>query len=430
MSKISIYAIYEKSSGSVKYVGQTKNYEGRRNYHFSPNKKSGHSVYDKMVSELGPNNYEMKELEVVSQEDASNREDYYINKFTVMGNRLWNNETNRVTESGLPKKSDRLNTASSRYKRDSVMMDKYGNLFGDHKKSQEAAIAKYSKLMSWTHTEEAEQRRLSTNNKIYGYSWGAAMLPTSRILAVRKRHITYGHVYLIEESPLLWGLGDLYSYVHNYLGYTKITYGQLKNIHKYGDKNYGLPNNLVDSIHNNKYALKLAPLMINSHLPTDDDLYANGVNQSGLKVYSANPWFTEEQMERSEYIRTTLLKLGFNVYDPKSEGLVKPSSSVDWRKEVFNHNVKAIEQADFILAVTDGKDMGVCFETGYAYGCGTPIVYFAETLGHNKFNLMLAQSGIAVLTSRDELEATLQDNNFIDSILNNIVYKEYTGNIE
>ena len=47
--------------------------------------------------------------------------------------------------------------------------------------------------------------------------------------------------------------------------------------------------------------------------------------------------------------------------------------------------------------------MGTIWEAGYAYGIGKPVIYFAETLGDNQFNLMLAQSGRDVFTSQDEV---------------------------
>ena len=47
--------------------------------------------------------------------------------------------------------------------------------------------------------------------------------------------------------------------------------------------------------------------------------------------------------------------------------------------------------------------MGTIWEAGFAYGINKPVIYFAETLGDNQFNLMLAQSGRDVFTSQDEV---------------------------
>lgn len=160
----------------------------------------------------------------------------------------------------------------------------------------------------------------------------------------------------------------------------------------------------------------------------DESVFKKG--HPGLKVYSANPWFNSEQMERSEFMRTTLEKHGFNVYDPKSECKISLDSDESVLKQAFDGNIMAIAQADFILAVTDGKDMGVCFEVGSAYTRNIPIVYFAETLGNGKFNLMLAQSGIHVITSREQLEADLKDPEFIRCIKENRRFSKYQGYCE
>lgn len=154
-------------------------------------------------------------------------------------------------------------------------------------------------------------------------------------------------------------------------------------------------------------------------------------NNGSLKVYSANPWFNEEQYERSEFIKNSLTSMGFDVFDPKSSNLVEPDSSESWREQAFSNNLRAIRDCDFILAVTDGKDMGVCFEVGYAHALGIPVVYYAETLGNNKFNLMLAQSGIHIITSREQLLSDLRNEDLLKSIKSrDIHYSKYQGNIE
>ena len=54
-------------------------------------------------------------------------------------------------------------------------------------------------------------------------------------------------------------------------------------------------------------------------------------------------------------------------------------------------------------------DSGTMIESGYAYNnkrkTGKPyIVYYAETLGSGKFNLMLAQSGDIVITKYEDMD--------------------------
>lgn len=130
----------------------------------------------------------------------------------------------------------------------------------------------------------------------------------------------------------------------------------------------------------------------------------------GYTVYLASPFFRPEQIERIEFIENTLEDCGYTVFSPRKEFVVKPNATSEDRKKGFTGNCEAIDKADFVLAVTDGKDMGTIWEAGYAFAKNKPILYFAETLGNNDFNLMLAESGLlGVCKSREDLERVLRD---------------------
>ena len=85
--------------------------------------------------------------------------------------------------------------------------------------------------------------------------------------------------------------------------------------------------------------------------------------------------------------------------------------------------------------VTDGKDMDIVWEAGFAngYNAGMEdpetfkpiiIVYYCETLGPNgQFNLMLAQSGDIVITKEEDL-------NDLPRMISEGEKKEYAGSIE
>ena len=151
------------------------------------------------------------------------------------------------------------------------------------------------------------------------------------------------------------------------------------------------------------------------------------INRKG-GVYLASGWFNPEQLERCEYVRDTLKYLGFHVFSPKDENLVSTDSTADSKKQAFVGNLKAIKDSAFMLCITNQKDLGTIFESGYAYAVGTPIVYFAEGL-NGPFNLMLAQSGVHVLTSRDQLSHDLQDVEILYRILTGDRV-EFSGDIE
>ena len=81
---------------------------------------------------------------------------------------------------------------------------------------------------------------------------------------------------------------------------------------------------------------------------------------------------------------------------------------------LFNSNVNAIIDCDIIFAVTDEKDMGTIWESGFAYSLKMyseklgikekKIVYYCETLGSGVFNLMLARSGDLVIVNFEDVD--------------------------
>lgn len=156
------------------------------------------------------------------------------------------------------------------------------------------------------------------------------------------------------------------------------------------------------------------------------------------RVYLASGWFNERQEERRAFVKQAIIDAGFDIFSPKDEALVDPTSSQDWREQVFKNNIKGISHAPFMVCITDEKDIGTIMEAGIAYALNIPIVYFAETLGDNPFNLMLAQSGIVACTSREELVKVLNDDNLLNVVLHNlnignsthVRYEDYEGTVE
>lgn len=121
-----------------------------------------------------------------------------------------------------------------------------------------------------------------------------------------------------------------------------------------------------------------------------------------MKVYLASGWFTPKALEEVEALEVLLADLGLDVASPRKIFICPPNAPLDVQKDTFKGNVDHIRTADFVLCNTRDKDMGTIFEAGVAYNANVPIVYFAQGLTGN-FNLMLAQSGVKVTTSYDEL---------------------------
>lgn len=128
--------------------------------------------------------------------------------------------------------------------------------------------------------------------------------------------------------------------------------------------------------------------------------------------YLASPFFNDEQIKREETIKNALRGYGFTVYAPREHGVVGSLASHESVEATFNSNVEAINNAKMVIAITDGKDMGTIWEAGYAYGKNIPIVYYAETLGNNPFNIMLSESGVGIFKDYTSFCKACNYNNF------------------
>ena len=149
------------------------------------------------------------------------------------------------------------------------------------------------------------------------------------------------------------------------------------------------------------------------HLKCEPGQYAD--------VYIAGPFFNAEQLERVEAIKQILSMKGLTYFSPKDNIMLSPDASIEERRKAFEDNIKNICGCSWVLCITDGKDVGTMFEAGVAYAVSTPIVYFAETLGDRPFNVMLSESGIKVLRSRQEL---------MDWDPNSYVKEEWMGDVQ
>lgn len=119
--------------------------------------------------------------------------------------------------------------------------------------------------------------------------------------------------------------------------------------------------------------------------------------------YLASPFFKDTQIQREEDVKNALRNEGYTVYSPRENGVLTPDATDEVRTKIFKENCEAIQKSHRILAITDEKDIGTIWEAGYAYGIGKEIVYYAETLGDNPFNVMLGKSGIGIFTKYNDL---------------------------
>ena len=145
------------------------------------------------------------------------------------------------------------------------------------------------------------------------------------------------------------------------------------------------------------------------------------------KCYIASGWFSPEWLEELEDIKSSLDSLGLKYFSPKDENLCEPDSDVGFQDQVFNGNIKGMEDCDWMICNTRNKDMGSIFEAGYFHKLGKPIVYFCAGLPAGaQFNLMLAASGKTVCTSIRQLKGYLID----CQATGEIIVRRYEGDIE
>lgn len=148
--------------------------------------------------------------------------------------------------------------------------------------------------------------------------------------------------------------------------------------------------------------------IISSNVKTRDP----EIEEEKYDFYLASPFFNPEQVERMNKVLDILRRYNYKVYAPMEHGVVKADDTKEFANLVFKENCRAINNSLKVIAITDGKDMGTIWEAGYAYGRGIPVVYYAETLGDNPFNLMLAESGIGIYRDGLALDASAFTHNF------------------
>lgn len=127
------------------------------------------------------------------------------------------------------------------------------------------------------------------------------------------------------------------------------------------------------------------------------------INYYEYDFYLASPFFKDTQIRREDEVKNILRYNGYTVYSPKENGVLTPDATDEVRTKIFKENCEAIQKSRRILAITDEKDIGTIWEAGYAYGIGKEVVYYAETLGGNPFNVMLGKSGIGIFTNHNDL---------------------------
>ncbi len=94
-------------------------------------------------------------------------------------------------------------------------------------------------------------------------------------------------------------------------------------------------------------------------------------------LYFAGPLFTQGERLWNAQVAAGLREQGFDVILPQetAEALMQGGGPFD-PQAVFAANVSGIDRCDAVVAVLDGADpdSGTCWECGYAYRSGKPVI--------------------------------------------------------
>lgn len=125
-----------------------------------------------------------------------------------------------------------------------------------------------------------------------------------------------------------------------------------------------------------------------------------------LKIYLCSGWFKPNQVTAIEQIEEVIdeLKLRQNTFMPRHDtNEFFSEKGPDW-DGVFSANITHLDKSTLLIASTVDYDAGSIWECGYAYSKKIPIIYYNPFMeSREKFNLMLARSGLGVCINKDEL---------------------------
>jgi nucleoside 2-deoxyribosyltransferase len=132
---------------------------------------------------------------------------------------------------------------------------------------------------------------------------------------------------------------------------------------------------------------------------------------SRYRVYLAAPLFSEAERNYNRTVAGILRENLFDIFLPQETGDDSDSRIKEDQVRIFSDNVRALKNADIIVAVIDGADAdsGTAWEMGYASALGKPIIAlrtdFRRSGSYEKVNIMLEESSTVVTSIEKLLEA-------------------------
>lgn len=133
----------------------------------------------------------------------------------------------------------------------------------------------------------------------------------------------------------------------------------------------------------------------------------------GKRFYLASPFFGERERTTAIEICEHFRALGHSVVLPLEHKFPDAYSmpNPEWGKAVFEYDIQAIQNSDFVICLSYGRQStaGTNWEAGYAHGIGK-LVLVVEMPGVELMSLMLMNGSYAVFDSVEALYAYDLDN--------------------
>lgn len=114
------------------------------------------------------------------------------------------------------------------------------------------------------------------------------------------------------------------------------------------------------------------------------------------KIYLASPLFNEKEKENIIKIAAVLRFRGYEVYVPMEHQIENawdyPMN--EWANLVFKEDIKAINEADRVVAIIYGMkdDAGTAWEIGYSFGLNKSVDVILASNERDIYSLMVLQS--------------------------------------
>ncbi len=141
-----------------------------------------------------------------------------------------------------------------------------------------------------------------------------------------------------------------------------------------------------------------------------------------LKIYFAAPLFTQGERLLNQSIADQISAWGYQVFLPQSIQNLPLET-------LYQTLMDELNQADCVVAVVDGADAdsGTCFEIGYAFAQGKPIISirtdFRQAGDTGGYNLMIWQSCQAHIHYHENSQAETE----LRAALTNLTASKHRG---